>query len=358
MNKKKILLISNMYPSKNDKHYGIFVKNVELLLKDNGYVVDKVVMYKTKNKFIKLIKYILFHLKVIFKGLFHKYDFLYVHFVSHSSLGAVIVKKMKRNVKLILNCHGNDVVPDLEIDFKNIKRSKKYLKYADKIIVPSNYFKDIIKNNYQISKEKLFVYPSGGVDTKKFIRKNANYEKNIKYIGYVSRIEKDKGWDIYLKMIKELEKRGKAAKYKFLLVGNGQEEKQMNKLIDELNIRKYLDIKKMISQENLIDLYNSLDIFVFPTKRKSDSLGLVGLEAMSCEVLTITSDQYGPTEYIKNGVNGLTFTCNDYLDLTDKILEVEKLTELEKNNLRKNARITALEYDINNTKEKILEVFQ
>ena len=47
---KKILLISNMYPSNKNKHYGIFVKNVEALLKSNGYNVDKVIMYKTNNK--------------------------------------------------------------------------------------------------------------------------------------------------------------------------------------------------------------------------------------------------------------------------------------------------------------------
>ena len=32
---KKILLISNMYPSNKNKHYGIFVKNVEELLRNN-----------------------------------------------------------------------------------------------------------------------------------------------------------------------------------------------------------------------------------------------------------------------------------------------------------------------------------
>ena len=364
---KKILLISNMYPSKDNKHYGIFVKNVEKLLKNNGYIVDKVIMYKTNNKIIKLFNYILFHLKVIFKGLFFKYDYLYVHFVSHSSLGAVIVKKIKKNVKLILNCHGNDVVADTKIDLKNIKRSMKYLKYGDKIVVPSNYFKNIIINNYDIKSDKVFVYPSGGVNTKLFYSKDINdckkeikLDKNKKYIGYISRIEKDKGWDTYLYMIKELEKKKYIDKYnyKFLLIGSGIEETEMNSLIDKLGIRKYIDYKQMVSQDNLVNIYNCLDLFIFPTRRKSDSLGLVGLEAMSCETLVITGNKYGPTDYIKDNINGFTFESGDYKDLVNKIIEIEKLSEKEKNNIKKEARITALNYDIDKTKDKILEVFK
>ena len=364
---KKILLISNMYPSVKEKYYGIFVKNVEELLIHNGYIVDKVVLTKKKNKIVKLFCYVIFHLKVIFKGLFGNYEFLYVHFVSHSSLGAVLVKRIKKKVKLILNCHGNDVVADTDMDFKNIKRSKKYLSYGDYIVVPSNYFKNALKRNYQIPDNKLFVYPSGGVDTNRFCsqdkkesKKLCNLNKEKNYIGYISRIEKDKGWDTYLYMIKELAEENMISKYnyKFLLIGSGEEELELFSLIKELKIEKYIDYRKMVSQDELVHFYNSLDLFVFPTRRKSDSLGLVGLEAMSCETLVITGDNYGPTDYIKDKVNGFTFSSEDYHDLKNKILEIEELNNQEKEKIRINARKTALEYDINKTKNKILEVFQ
>ena len=361
---KKILLISNMYPDDNNKHYGIFVKNVEELLIKNGYDVDKVIMFKTKNKFIKLIKYIIFHLKVIFKGLFNKYDYLYVHFVSHSSLGAVFVKKIKKNIKLILNCHGNDVIADTNIDLKNIDRSKKYLKYADKVIVPSNYFKDVIKRNYQVKEDKLFIYPSGGVNTNLFIPKDKDecmelckLDKSKKYIGYISRIEKDKGWDTYLNMIKELVDNNLVDDYKFLLVGSGDEEFEMNSLIERLEIKKYLDIRGFVSQEELVNLYNCLEVFVFPTRRKSDSLGLVGLEAMSCKTIVLTGDKYGPTDYIKDNINGFMFSI-DNNNLKDKLLEIINLDNKEKELIKENARKTAIEYDIDNTKNIILEVFK
>ena len=361
---KKILLISNMYPDINNKHYGIFVKNVSELLVNNGYIVDKVVMFKTKNKFIKLFKYIILHLKVIFLGLFKDYNYLYVHFVSHSSLGAVFVKKIKKNIKLILNCHGNDVIADCSKDLKNIERSKKYLRYADKVIVPSNYFKDVIKRNYQIKESNLFIYPSGGINTKLFIPKDkiecmkiCNLDLNKKYIGYISRIEKDKGWDTYLNMIKELETNNLINDYKFLLVGSGDEEFEMNSLIDKLEIRKYIDIRGLVSQEELVNLYNSLELFIFPTRRKSDSLGLVGLEAMSCKTLVLSGDKFGPTDYLKDKFNGFTFSINNN-NLIDKIKEIESMDLEEIENIKENARKTAIKYDIENTKNIILEVFK
>lgn len=362
--KKKILVISNMYPSKKEKHYGIFVKNTEELLRENGYLVDKVIMTKHKNILIKLLSYILFHLKVIIKGLFIKYDYLYIHFVSHSSLGAIVVKKFKKNIKLVFNCHGNDVIYDLEEEKNNIKRSHKYLKYAYRVVVPSNFFKQLMIDEYHIPKEDIFVYPSGGVDTNKFIKKdqkeckkNCHLNLNKKYIGYVSRIEKNKGWDTFIKAIKELEKENIFKDLKFLIIGSGIEELEMKQMISDYKLDQYIEVRKMIHQNDLVNIYNSLDIFVFPSYRK-ESLGLVGIEAMSCETIVIGSNNYGLKDYLIDLENGFLFEPRNYLDLKNKIIKVLELDNEKKEYIKKNARLKALEYDKENIKNNILKVFE
>lgn len=365
LSKKKILLVSNMYPSNKYKFYGSFVKNTKELLENNNYTVDKCVMYKQTNKLMKLIMYIKLHLSVIIKGIFNNYDYIYVHFISHSSMGAVFIKRTSKNVKLILNAHGNDVVADYEFEKKNIKKSKKYLKYADSVVVPSNYFKKVIEEEYKINPNNIYVYPSGGVDTDKFIQKDKSKSKKIcnlkeeyKYVGYISRIEKDKGYDIFLKAIKELENKDKIGNKRFLIIGTGLEEDKMYSIIKDLEIIKYLEIRNMVSQDELVDIYNSLDIFVFPTYRKSESLGLVGLEAMSCGDIVIASNNYGPTDYVVNNKNGLLFNPRDYKDLADKILISEELNNEKKNKMIRKARETAIKYDSRNTKNLILDVFK
>ena len=360
MKKNKILLISNMYPSKKEKHYGVFVKNTLELLRNNNYIVDKVIMYKHNNKIIKLLCYMIFHLKVIIKGLFFHYDYLYIHFVSHSSIGAVIVKKIKKNVKLIYNCHGNDVIKDLEEEKNNVIRSHKYMKYADKVVVPSVYFKKEIMKEYNLLEDKIFVYPSGGVNTSLFVKKDKNECKkklgldiNYNYIGIVSRIEKNKGWDIFLKAIKKLNN----SNYKYLIVGNGIEFDKMIDEIKKLDIVSLVEVRNLVNQNDLVNVYNALDVFVLPSYRR-ESLGLVGLEAMSCETFTITSDSYGPTDYMIDNKNGFTFKTKDYNDLALKINKYFKLDVIEKNKILKEGRNTALKYDIEKTKNMILEVFK
>ena len=365
LNKKRILLVSNMYPSNKYKHYGVFVKNTEEILKDNDYEVDRVVMTKQTERIAKLFSYIYLYSMTLLKGIFNNYDYIYVHFVSHSSLGAVIVKRTSKNVKLILNAHGNDVLADMPFEVKNEKRSKKYFKYADKVIVPSKYYKEVIKTKYNVDEDIIYVYPSGGVDTSKFIninskdaKKEAGLNNKYSYIGYISRIEKNKGWDIFLKAIKELVDQKEIKDEKFIVVGGGAEEKQFNEMVKELKIKDYLEIRNMVSQEELINIYNSLDIFVFPTYRQSESLGLVGLEAMSCETLVIASKNYGPTDYVINKSNGLFFKPEDPKDLAKKILEMKKLNQEEIKKMKKKARETAIRYDSKNTKDMLLKAFK
>lgn len=363
--KKKILLVSNMYPSKKSKHYGVFVQNVEEVLKENGFEVDRVVMTKQNEKIIKLFSYIIFYLKTIFKSIFNNYDYIYVHFISHSSLGAVFAKRTSKDVKLILNAHGNDVIADRDFEVKNEKRSKKYLKYADKVVVPSKYFKDLIVNNYNYDPEKVFVYPSGGVNTSKFISidknealKNSNLDDKHSYIGYVSRLDKDKGYDVFLKAIRYLIDNDKITNEKFLVVGAGAEQEKFNDLVKELDLKDYLEIRNMVSPTELVSIYNSLDIFVFPTYRKSESLGLVGLEAMACETLVIASNNYGPTDYIKDKKNGMFFEPMNHIDLADKIIKMKNLNNEERNKMKRKARETAISYDSINTKNMIIDVFK
>ena len=365
MEKKKILLVSNMYPSSKYKYYGSFVKNTEEILRNNGYIVDKVVMTKQTEKIAKLFSYIYLHMYTILKGIFNNYDYLYVHFISHSSTGAIFVKKTSADTKLVLNAHGNDIISDYD-DTKNIKRSKKYIKKSDKIVCPSNYFKELIINNYGVDENKVYVYPSGGVDTSKFKKidkkdalKEFNLSDKYNYIGFASRFEKDKGYDVFLKAIKELlDKKELKENDRFLVIGAGSEEEKFNELVDKLDISNYLEVRNMVSQDELVYMYNSLDIFVFPTYRKSESLGLVGLEAMACETLLIASNNYGPTDYVVDNKNAKFFKPKDAKDLANKIIETRKMNNEEKNKMKKKARETAIKYDSKNTKKIIIDVFK
>jgi glycosyltransferase involved in cell wall biosynthesis len=360
----RILVVSNMYPSKKNQSYGIFVKNViDRLALSNR--VDKVVMTKHNNIITKAIAYIIFHISVVVKMTFNNYDYVYVHFISHSSKGVVFASHFVKNTKIVFNAHGNDVVADREVDKKNISKSKKYLKYAYKVVVPSEYFKEVMVNEYKIKDKNVVVYPSGGVDLslfkeldKKESKQALELDNKTKYIGYVSRIDTDKGYDTFVEAINVLSKDKKFSKYKFLIIGDGEEKSKLLHMIKNYNLEDVIIYKNKVSREELALIYNSLDMFVFPTRRKSESLGLVGLEAMACGCTTITTNVYGPSSYIKNKKNGYTFKYDKYEDLVEVIKTVSSLKEEDLDKIKKNAIKTASLYDSSTMDSILKKVFK
>lgn len=355
----KVFVISNMYPSKKYPHYGTFVKHTVSLMRENGIDVDVESIQKVDKKWQKISIYFIFYLRSILKLMFSNYDYVYVHYISHSSLPVLIVSRI-RKLSVIANVHGNDIVPETDNDKKYLKYSKKLLDISLKVVCPSEYFKEILLSEYKVDEKKIRIYPSGGVDTNLFRKidkrealEEFNLSKDKVYIGYVSRLEKNKGYDIFLKACYELHKKNN--NINFIVVGDGDEADKYEELVDRYQLKKYIVKYNLLSQEKLVYLFNAMDVFVFPTYRKSESLGLVGLEAMACETVTVLPNHYGPTSYSQNGVNAYVFESQNSEELSKMI---EKALNSNNNFLCKNARDKAKEYDSHITDRLLMDVFK
>lgn len=362
--KKDVLFVSNMYPNEAYPHYGIFVKNTYDLLKSE-HSIDLVVMYKTNGKIKKFISYVKMCSISLLKAVFNNYDYIYVHFVSHTPAGVFLPAITSKNTKFVLNVHGNDLVADTDVDKCYLKLTRIFLKGADIAISPSKYFESILEKEYHIPKEKIVVYPSGGVDVNKFKKinkktalKNAGLDSQYKYFGYVARLEKDKGYDIYIQAIKEFQKNKEYDKVRFLLVGSGSEEEECNALIKKYKLERIIIRKPLVNQEELINIYNALEALVYPTRMKSESLGLTGLEAMACETLVVGSNKFGPSDYLIDNENSLTFHPNRSKELLEKMNQVLKMKASQKNQITKNARKKSEEYSSEVTKGILLDIFK
>ncbi len=359
---KRILLISNMYPSLKYPHYGSFVKNCKVMLEKASFKVDTAVKYKQDSFIGKLLGYTLLYIQAIFKSLWYSYDYYYVHFTSQNAYSPLL-GKWTGKTKLICNVHGNDIVPDYDYERKNVSRSQIILKYADKVVCPSSYFKEVLLENYQVPLKKIVVFPSGGVDLtifkkeeKKEALKKLQLNDNRIYYGMVSRLEKDKGWDTLLNVLGRLKKEGRLNKIKLLVVGSGSEEELFKKAVKKNKLQEEVILKPFVTQSELVSYYNAMDLFVFPTKRKSESLGLVGLEAMACKTFVIGCDLYGPKEYLKNKKNSLTFKTED--ELYAALLKYQSMSTNEKEKIIKNASKTVLDYDVTLMEERIKQIFK
>lgn len=359
----KILLVSNMYPSKKYRHYGVFVQNTEKVLHQMPNVlIRKVVMKKCDGKLKKLMTYLLFYCGIILHGVFGGYDVIYAHFISHTALPLQIVRALNKKTKIVLNAHGNDVVADVPEDEKWVKLSHEIVPKAEHIVVPSAYYREVMMRDFGRERDGITVYPSGGIDQRVFCPQDRDglvgkygLNKNCRYIGYVSRIEADKGWDTFLEMVKALKDQPNLG---FIVVGDGAEKDAFNALAERLNVADKLLCYPLLQQSQIAEMFNILDVFCFPTRRKSESLGLVGLEAMACGCTVVASDAGGPSSYMKDGENGYVFPAVSAAALADRVRAALAATDEEKELLREGMRETVKRYSRESVNSILLDLFE
>ncbi|GAB6099403.1 glycosyltransferase family 4 protein [Halanaerocella petrolearia] len=349
MEKINIFLVSNMYPSKKNPSYGIFVKNFVDNIESRGALVSKkaVIKNKTSNKLEKIFIYIKFYYNILKKGSKKDYDVIYLHYVTHASIPLLFLKFFV-DKPLIMNAHGSDIM--IDSFFSKILRwfTKILAKKADMFVVPSQYFKEVVVNKFPIVEDKIFISPSSGINFDLFKSVNELKDKenlnldNEYVIGYVSRLYDGKGWDIYLEALKLFKENNNDIKFKGLVIGDGPDKNEFLKTIKKLKLEDNIIYLGSKPQNQLPPLYSVMDIFVFPTKLK-ESLGLVGLEAMACRVPVIGSNIGGLKSYIKDEKNGLFFEMGNKNDLYDKIIYF--YNKEEKEVMREKALETAQNYD-------------
>lgn len=356
---KKLLFLTNMYPSKEVPTYGIFVKKTYQWLHEL-YYVKLIKICKTDGIIKKIYTYFNFYTKAVFQGVFFKYDCVYAHFISHCALPIKIIRFFHKSIVIVGNIHGEDVFSEYDKYQNNKKRARIFLKYCNYIIAPSSYFKDKLCEEYEFDEKRVFVSPSGGVDTDYFIPKSIDQCKqkfgfNIskKNIGMVSRIEEGKGWDVFIKAAKMIE----YDNTEFVIVGSGSQEAEMKNMIEQEGMRDRIILLPMMGHDKLADIYPSLDIFCFPTNIVWESLGLVGLEAMSCKIPCVISSMPGPSSYCSHD-NCLRFNPKDAYQLSIKIKELLEMDSDDLMRLKENARETALEYDSRLVKREFLKFFE
>jgi glycosyltransferase involved in cell wall biosynthesis len=163
-------------------------------------------------------------------------------------------------------------------------------------------------------------------------------------IGYVSRIDRGKGWEVLLEALSLLKGKG-IDNFRCQLYGPGGDADMaaLRVGIDELKLPGVVEYAGARPHHELPTVFRLLDIFVFPTTR--ESLGLVGLEAMACGVPVIGSRILPLEEYIVDGGNGFLFAPGNAQDLADKIEAFMRTSLTTRQEMRRQAVAMAKRYD-------------
>lgn len=152
---------------------------------------------------------------------------------------------------------------------------------------------------------------------------NVNYNCNSNIIMSSGRLTYQKGFDILIDVANEL--KNKTTNFKWLILGDGEDRKMLEEKIEQYKLQDNVELVGRV--KNVDEYYNQSRMFVLTSR--FEGLVLVALEAKSHSLPIVSFDfDCGPSETIKNDVNGFVIGCFDIKQMAEKVYEL--LSDKEK----------------------------
>ncbi|WP_048048280.1 glycosyltransferase family 4 protein [Methanosarcina mazei] len=225
------------------------------------------------------------------------------------------------------------------------------LKNADCVIAVSDWVKQNIDNI--IGCNTKTVYIPNGINYEKY--EPLPQKQNIKNpsILTVGRLVKLKGMDLLIKAlpnIKEL-----IPNIHLYIAGEGVQCEKLKSLAVRLNVQENITFLGFVSEDKIIKMLSSVDIFV--TSSRSETFGIVVLEALAAGTPVIASNVGGIPQLLNNGEYGLLVEPENPEDLSSAVIKLIKDPVLM-GELSKKGRLRAQEYSWNEITKKTIELYK
>ncbi|MHA1290109.1 MAG: glycosyltransferase family 4 protein, partial [Candidatus Thorarchaeota archaeon] len=173
-------------------------------------------------------------------------------------------------------------------------------------------------------------------------------------IAFLGRLEKMKAVDLFPEMLALLKK--DYPQLRMVMTGEGSLKDKLLNDFESAGVSHMVDYLGVIETKIVPKLINQSRIFIYPSRE--EPFGLSILEAMACRVPVVTTNVYGPSEIITQGVDGLAVNPDDVNTLVKAIL-----TLLDDEQLRvvmgEEGRSTVKKrFDINQHLENLVGIYQ
>ena len=303
---KKIIVLSNMYPSKEHPTYGIFVENQVELLRSSGQEVDVIAIENAgKGKITTLKKYITW----FFRSFFHmlrnrkKVSLSHAHYAFPTGLISLVSKKLL-GIPYVVTVHGGDIDKMSTIHPMIAKLTKKILVQAETVIVVGERLKRDVIERFGVSENNVTVM-SMGVDTsifKKIPKEEARMSLGLHVDGpiilFVGNIIKQKGLLELVEAYKLLKEN--VPDLSLYLIGSTKDSGFVSSLQSYISENKIQDVHFIgpKPQSEIAKWMSAANILSLPSYH--EGFGLVALEAMAVGM-----------DVVGTNVGGLTYLLAD-----------------------------------------------
>ena len=305
--------------------------------------VENIVFHEVETSSYPLFEFPLYSLalasKMIEVAEYENLDLFHVHYAIPHATSAFLAKQIlngKRDLKIVTTLHGTDItLVGLEPSF--LPLVKFSIDQSDGVTAVSRFLKEKTITNYNSDKQ-IEVIPNF-VDTELF-KPNTETEfrnriapEGEKILVHTSNFRVVKRVTDTIKIFEEVHK---TIPSKLILVGDGPDRSECERLCRELDLCD--SVKFLGKQEGLVEILTSSDLFLIPSQ--SESFGLAALEAMAAGLPVVSSSVGGLPELVKHNETGFIAEIGD-IDRMAKyaidLLKNEKKYELFSRNARKRA---------------------
>ena len=241
---------------------------------------------------------------------------------------------------------------------KHKKIRKKILFNSDKIIVASNFLKDLAQK-IGLSEEKIeviynsidFLEDEHSSVSKEEINRKLNLDGKV--ILTNARLIPWKGIDMLIEIMPRLIKRH--GRIILVIISDGPERVNLEKLVVELGLENNVFFTGIIGRQQVIDYLKIADVFVLNTNY--EGMSHVLLEAMKVGAPIITTPAGGNPETIKDEKTGLLVDYRNkeqWLEAINRILDNPELAKRLVDNARKDLK----RFNWDNLVNKTINVFR
>lgn len=146
-------------------------------------------------------------------------------------------------------------------------------------------------------------------------------KKTLLTVARLSKDEQYKGYDQIIRALPEIIKF--VPKIKYLIVGpDGGDRKRIEMLVQELSLEDHVELCGFVHNDEMIDYYNTADLFVMPSK--GEGFGIVFIESIACGTPVLAGNKDGSQDAVLDGEVGILVDPDDVDEIAERVIEFFK----------------------------------
>jgi glycosyltransferase involved in cell wall biosynthesis len=191
------------------------------------------------------------------------------------------------------------------------------LRSAERVICLTRTEREILIKEFLVKPDRAICIPNG-VNYNEMANSSPALDTSGFTILYVGRLSTEKNIHVLISAYKEIE--DCIPNSKLLIVGDGTEKEELEKLSRKLSIKRIFWIGN-VPHQSIGAYFKSASVFVLPSRREASPISII--EALAAGTPVIVSDAIDRMGIMERGI-GLVFENGNEKDLAEKIFKIYK----------------------------------